>query len=329
MKNILKFVLFILVVIVIIVIGLLYFKQQGNSTNTVATEKYKALEDLREEDSDLNLSSFIENKYYIVMQDNIVYHKEELNKFIENVNLNIPDKIRIVQADYGNNKFELKDIEFTKDKFIVKTDNRWDGNLPTEDRKIITNEYEVNNYSLVKEPKYSDNTHLSTFYEINLAGNNNLSSIYLCDYLDIKPTNQTNFELEFNKDLTKGREIILLKSETTKYNYDVYSYNGTVNIIIDGEKLTLRDALLNNRITIEQIIEKANKDANEYKTICKNTYLDGGSQEYFYNDYVILKFNSIEQIPQNQQHTSYNTDLYIGNPAMDMNELKKLYYNAQ
>ena len=99
----------------------------------------------------------------------------------------------------------------------------------------------------------------------------------MCDYLISKTDQDTKFELEFIKDLTKGKETILLSSETNKYDYDIFSYNGTVNISINGVKITLREALLTNKITIEEILEKANKDVDEYKTITKFMFADGNS----------------------------------------------------
>lgn len=185
MKNVSKFVVFILVAIIIIVIGIIFFKQmKKNDGNKIASEgietieKYKALENLSEEESDLNLSSFIESKYYIVLLDNIVYHKDELDKFIKNVNSNISDKITIVQVTYGE-EIIIKDVEFAKDKFIIKIDNRWGGDLSKENRKIVANEYDAKSYKLDKEKIIDKSNNSKTYYKINLVKNNNLSLIYI------------------------------------------------------------------------------------------------------------------------------------------------------
>ena len=93
-----------------------------------------------------------------------------------------------------------------------------------------------------------------------------------------------NFELKFSKKSNSGSKIekILDKSETKKldiysYDYNIYSYNGTVNIIVDGKETSLRNALLENKIRMEEIIAKANKDFPN--TV---SYDDGGSKEYHY-----------------------------------------------
>jgi len=327
MKKIIKLGLVILIILVIIIIGIIVLKQikENITPNTMGlSEKYTALEDLGKDDSDFSLSSLIENKYYIVLENNTVFNKSELDKFLEHTNSNIPDQIRTFQVTLRGNVI-IKDIIFTGDKFIIKDDNRWNGDVETEDRKIITNEYDVKTYKLAKENMQNISNNLHEYYKINLVPNSNSNSIYLCDYIESKANNEYNFELEFNEDLTKGREIILLKSENTKYDYDIYSYNGNVNIIIDGKKLTLREALLTDKITIEQILEKANKDADIYKNAYKSMFADGGSTGYLYENYTILKLN-VQGLTENGLFGVYNKDLYIGNLAMTINEIDELYY---
>lgn len=280
--------------------------------------KYKPLEELTLED--FYLTNLMKSKYYIVMEDNIVYYKDEADKFIENVNLNIPDKLRIIQIT-SDLEITIKEIEFTKGKFIIRTDNRWDVDLEKESRKIFTNEYKTKKYKLVKENIKSKDNNVKTHYDIKLVSNNNSDSVYVCDYLEIKVKDEEKFKLEFTEDLTKGKVLILSKAETSKYDYDIYSYNGTVDIIIDNQKMTLREALLTNKITAEEILKKAKKDANEYKTIYTDTVQDGGSKEYIYNDYTIIKLNAmlIPRLDQdNKLIQDYNKDLYIGNPGMEI-----------
>lgn len=123
-----------------------------------------------------------------------------------------------------------------------------------------------------------------------------------------------NFELKFSKKSNSGSKIekILDKSETKKlgiysYDYNIYSYNGTVNIIIDGKETSLRDALLENKIRMEEIIAKANRDFPNAVS-----YDDGGSMEYHYKDYTIIKVHKIDG----------NRDVYIGEPKLNISDLK-------
>lgn len=50
--------------------------------------------------------------------------------------------------------------------------------------------------------------------------------------------------------------VILDKSETTKYDYTIYAYDGSVNIKVDGKEYHLKEALLENKITMEENIAK-------------------------------------------------------------------------
>ena len=119
-----------------------------------------------------------------------------------------------------------------------------------------------------------------------------------------------NFEIIFKErqqtDSYNRIYAILDKSETDKYNYSIYAYEGSVNIVIDEQEYTLREALLENKITMEEVIAKANKDFPD-----AITYDDGGSVEYHYKNYTIIKFHTLDG----------NRDVYIGTKDMTINDL--------
>lgn len=109
----------------------------------------------------------VEDKCYILGNSNTVYHIEELDNFIKNVENDIPDEIIIVQYTVEGQPI-LTNLEYTKDKFILKIDNRRDGYATTEDRKIITNEYDKNQYTLVKSDTPKEQIKLKTYYSLDL-----------------------------------------------------------------------------------------------------------------------------------------------------------------
>ena len=344
MKNISNIIFITSIIIIIISIGIIVFKYiEFSSTNNFekedlsSLEKYTPLENLTSDD--FELKSCVGNNYYTLItattsldyhyyetNDFVVYNKEKLESFITNVNSNIPDEIRIIQYTIDEKESFLKDIKFTKDKFIIENDYRWFGGLPEEDRKIITNEYNAKDYKLIIDTTPIISEGAKTYYKIYLASNNNSDLIYLCNYFEIPENNESNFKLEFIKDSSKERQLILSKTENTKYDYDIYSYNGDVNIIINNETFTLRDALLSNKITVEEILDNADKDVEKYKNALKFGYADGGSTEYFYNNYIILKYKQ-EKINKNGTF-EYNKDMYIGDISMDINDLRDKYYDS-
>ena len=119
-----------------------------------------------------------------------------------------------------------------------------------------------------------------------------------------------NFEILFKErqpiDSYNKVYAILDKSETEKYNYTIYAYDGSVNIKIDGKEYSLKEALLENRITMEEIIKKANEDFPNAVS-----YDDGGSMEYHYENYTIIKCHTLNG----------NRDVYIGTKSMTLNDV--------
>ena len=106
---------------------------------------------------------------------------------------------------------------------------------------------------------------------------------------------------------------VLGKDETDKYDYTIYGYNGKVNIKINEEEYSLREALIDNKITMEEIIAKADKDVEE-KNINRNEYQEGGStgaKIYQYDNYTIIKFCKVDG----------NSDVYIGNRTMTIEDV--------
>lgn len=289
---------------------------KNNENQIVSSKKYINLEDVK---LDYNFAQMVEDKCYIVTNSNTVYHIKELDNFIKNVENNIPDEIRIVQYSIEGQPI-LTNLEYKDNKFILKFDNRRDGYASEQDKKITINEYDGEEYKLVKGNTPNNITNLKTYYPLDLQSIKANEKISICSYAEIKKTSNEKFEIQFNKNI-ENEEItkILDKQESNKYDYNIYSYKGTVDILINGEKMTLRDALLNDKITVDEILEKAQKDAKVDRTIYGETYLDGGSKFYIYNDYQILKCNAEKIIGNEMSHIK---DLYIGVPSMNINDLK-------
>ncbi len=96
-----------------------------------------------------------------------------------------------------------------------------------------------------------------------------------------------------------------------KQDYNLYFYGlDEVNVTVNNKTMPLEDALKSGKITIQGIIQKANKDEKDGK-IKAGMYKEGGSMEYHYENYTIIKCHS----------TSGNRDVYIGIPSMKLNDL--------
>lgn len=111
--------------------------------------------------------------------------------------------------------------------------------------------------------------------------------------------------------------IILASGEGRKYDYSIHGYNISVNIIIDKEEISLKNALLEDKITMDEILAKAEKES-------KNTqiYKDGGSKSYNLENYTIIKLNRIEDNKDINIPTGPK-DVYFGMPGFNINEIGK------
>lgn len=90
-------------------------------------------------------------------------------------------------------------------------------------------------------------------------------------------------------------------------NYNLYYYGlDEVNIRVDNKTMPLEEALRSGKITLDGLIIRANKDFPN-----AITYRDGGSVEYHYKDYTIIKLHKLDG----------NRDVYIGKTDITINDL--------
>ena len=152
---------------------------------------------------------------------------------------------------------------------------------------------------------------LSTFLievtDIPIICNYNLDSSAYEKYFD-------DLSYYARKDL--GIEQIAKPNEFDNDNFGVYTFAGDVYITIEGDMVySLEDALNQNVINVQDIINQAKQD--EKYGICDIGYFsDGGSTEYLYNNYTILKYNTLDG----------NKDLVIGMSGTIINQLNKIGY---
>lgn len=115
-----------------------------------------------------------------------------------------------------------------------------------------------------------------------------------------------NYNLENGNIYNEKREKIL------DYSYSIYFYDiEDVKFEYRDYKIDLKNDLKYGYISPEQLIVQAEEDAKEKKN-WKRICMDGGSTIYIYENFSILKMNSLNG----------NRDLYIGPPNMDINEIE-------
>lgn len=134
--------------------------------------------------------------------------------------------------------------------------------------------------------------------------------------IEVEPSKTPSLTALFGKIKLPEKEYA---TSMLSYEYMVYSYGlDKVYINLGTGLIPLSMALRDNLITMEDIIEKCDRDV-EKGIIPDILYKDGGSRIYKYDGYTIIKYNTLEG----------NKDIYIGTPDIDINisEKKNLMIN--
>lgn len=101
------------------------------------------------------------------------------------------------------------------------------------------------------------------------------------------------FEIKFEQEQDKEVKEIFSKDTLEKYDFAIYTFAGDVTIIKDGKEYDFKQALENKIITIDEILQQGKLDAKY--GICEEAYYkDGGSIEYQYPKYTVLKYHSLD-----------------------------------
>ena len=227
--------------------------------------------------------------------ENSVTNRADFNFKVENISSN---PVNTVNHEQNEHSFFGKVIESTASYIIVEPNEDEDIRKSSDKISISLGEYNDAIYEVGTNVKITYDGTIMESYPAQVK----------VTKIEVKSTE--NFEIIFKDrqpiDSYNKIYVILDKSETNKYDYTIYAYDGSVNIRIDGKAYSLKEALLENKITMEEIIAKANKDFPDAVS-----YDDGGSIEYHYENYTIIKCHRLDG----------NRDVYIGTKEMTLNDV--------
>lgn len=136
----------------------------------------------------------------------------------------------------------------------------------------------------------------------------------ICSY-SLESSNYTNkFELHYHQRKDKGLKTIIDHNTNADYKYSIHTLGGDVDFTIENDMVyTLEKALEEKVLTVEDILNQAKMDA-EYGICYRGDYSDGGSTEFMYEDYTILKYSTLDGLE----------DLVIGYKGQIINEVNKV-----
>ncbi len=253
------------------------------------------------------------NTHKITMDNEIYYLKESCQE---------------IQKDDKQAKISKEDLETINNIISNKTDNEQSEEGHFFYGKVVE---ATANYIIVEPNENEEERKSADKISIGLGENNdelymvgtNVKITYDGTIMESYPAqvkatkielkSAENFEILFyDKHPMESYKIytILDKAETNKYDYTIYGYDGSVNIRIDDKDYSLKEALSENKITMEEIIAKANQDEKDGK-IKVEMYKDGGSIEYHYENYTIIKCHTLDG----------NRDVYIGTKDLKLTDV--------
>ena len=108
------------------------------------------------------------------------------------------------------------------------------------------------------------------------------------------------------------KKKILNNKDLDKLNsdYDLYYYGlEDVNVKVNNKEMSLENALKEGYLTLSGILVKANRDLKDEVV----SYDDGGSREYQYEDFSIIRYHKLDG----------NRDVYICRAGTTINDLNK------
>ena len=249
--------------------------------------------------ADYNITEALKDKSVLVNSGKIYNHKE-LETFITAFN--------------NKKKYSIRVVNYTKEGKALIADLYTNGNGKIEGyfdnkRDIRYSSYENNKivkkvFDNIEKEEQEENT-------IIVLKGENIDELYLLRYSkkDIPVEYNSEYTLNITRkedDSNIKRELITDKNFEQKHGYNVYYYGiEEVKVLQNGKEVDLKEAILKDNAIMEKIVLKAEKDTG--LGIVKNygMYKDGGTEEYEYDDYNIIKSNRLAG------ENSRNRDVYI------------------
>lgn len=256
----------------------------------------RKLEDLP---TDYNITEALKDKSVLVNSGKI-YNYKELETFITSFT--------------NKKKYSIRVVNYTKEGKPLIADLYTNGNGKIEGyfdskRDIRYSSYENNKivkkvFDNIEKEEQEENT-------IIVLKGENTDELYLLRYS--KKDMPVEYNSEYTLNITRKeddskikKELITDKNFEQKHGYNVYYYGiEEVKVLKDGKEIDLKEAISKDNAIIEKIVLKAEKDTG--LGIVKNygIYKDGGTEEYEYDNYNIIKSNRLAG------ENSRNRDVYI------------------
>lgn len=256
------------------------------------------------------------NNDFIIIEDGKIQNENLLDTFIENSNNKQSSILQINSISNGNAETII--LEYVPGENDIKNVNSSENttvNSVAPDKDWTYEEYQkyFGYYKMTKNDKEekfdvfrwgikrqtNENKVQVIFYSYTI----DLTEIpVICEYNLDSSSYEKKYDLTYHGRKDMGIKQIAKTNQFDNIDYGLYTLAGDVTVTIEQDMVySLEDALNEKIISVQSILDQAKED--EKYGICEELYYqDGGSIEYIYKDYTILKFNSLDG----------NRDLIIG-----------------
>ena len=279
-----------------------------------------------------------ENQEIVIIENGNIQNENKLDEFMDKAN-NREASILQIHAISGektdNIKLEFVPGKFRNEKFSRETNTGSTNstNIQVRNGTLTAEEYEETyGYYKVTVNDTETGRYDGLRWQMKRITKDNIVQVIMepflievtefpviCEYFLESSSYEKKFELTYMGRKDMGVKKIAEKNQFDNLDFGVYTIAGDVSITIEEDMVySLEDALSQGIITVQDILDQAIED--EKYGICERAYSqDGGSTEYRYADYTILKYSTLNG----------NKDLVIGMQGTILNQVNASGYKTE
>lgn len=245
---------------------------------------------------------------------------EKLDEFMENVNnvlydheISLKVNLFTVEGEIVTKELtyvpvkENYDENYKNRKLIVKTDY---SNDSYSSQGIVNEEYLMQPYKMERKFIKEENL-IQIILKRSDMSSDVQDEVELFEY-ELQSTDY----IENNHIYYAQRKDMGVDKINSEEEFDIYVVGGNVTIAKNNEETKdFSEAIEAKYISIDEILEQAEIDS-KYGVCRRGFYSDGGTIEYSYQDYTLIKANTL----------SGNKDFIIAPPNMIWSEISKIIY---
>ena len=256
------------------------------------------------------------NNDFIIIEDGKIQNENLLDTFLKDADNKKPSILKIDNISNGNT--ETVTLEYVPGENEIRNENLSENttvNSIVPDKDWTYEDYQkyYGYYKMTKNDKEEKFDDMRWNIKRQTTGNI-VQVVFYSDTIDLteipiifeydldSSLYKKDYDLIFSERKDMGVKQIAKTNQFDNIDYGLYTIGGDVTVIIEQDMgYSLEDTLNGKIISAQSILDQAKED--EKYGICETAfYQDGGSIEYRYENYTILKYNSLDG----------NRDLIIG-----------------